>query len=507
MSKDHLQESNTLIFLEELIKLDQDVLVVGDNEGLTFKDFTQKFASSLPANPTEMLEFLLCLQINNKITFYHDEDSRQKEVLVKLKPDAFSDSLLIEFFLFIPILDRIAKELGVIKSIPSVVVDFFLHQFDEEPCCKKIKEYDLLEGELFPYLYSLGNFITYNNKTLELNLLARYMTKVSFLEFFHHVSNGSSELIKEKLWIAKPDRFSDEVSVKLTNKSLSILFPEWEIDQDVSKIKVTNDKFQEGFVLYQPEELSNVPLYYNAQNQKFKDRVELILNNTTKDKLSANSISLMISGYPGTGKTAFAKKLCRDLDLTLMYVEVSEVQTKFIGETEQNVHKLFSQYRMLWEKSEKPVVLLFNECDQLFGKKIQVEKSSDMYSNAIQSQLLNEMENFAGILIATCNSIINFEEAFKRRFLFHTVFEKPDYETRKLIWSGLNGSWTQNPELLDQISRYDLTGAQIDNVLKKMNLLSCDDNSVQNHLLFDLIEEEEMTSGGKTGSKIGFSNS
>ena len=504
MSKDHLQESNTLIFLEELIKLDQDVLVVGDNEGLTFKDFTQKFASSLPANPTEMLGFLLSLQINNKITFYHDEDSRQKEVLVKLKPDAFSDFLLIEFFSFIPILDRIAKELGVIKSIPSVVVDFFLHQFDEEPCCKKIKEYDLLEGELFPYLYSLGNFITYNNKTFELNLLARYMTKVSFLEFFHHVSNGSSQLIKEKLWIAKPDRFSDEVSVKLTNKSLSILFPVWEIDQEVSKIKVTNDKYQEGFVLYQPDELSNVPLYYNAQNQKFKDRVELILNNTTKDKLSANSISLMISGYPGTGKTAFAKKLCRDLDLTLMYVEVSEVQTKFIGETEQNVHKLFSQYRMLWEKSEKPVVLLFNECDQLFGKKIQVEKSSDMYSNAIQSQLLNEMENFAGILIATCNSTINFEEAFKRRFLFHMVFEKPDFETRKLIWGGLNGSWTQNPELLDQISQYDLTGAQIDNVLKKMNLLSCDDNSVQNQLLFDLIEEEEMTSGGMNGVKIGF---
>ena len=199
MSKDHLQESNTLIFLEELIKLDQDALVEGDNEGLTFKDFTQKFASSLPANPTEMLGFLLSLQINNKITFYHDEDSRQKEVLVKLKPDAFSDFLLIEFFSFIPILDRIAKELGVIKSIPSVVVDFFLHQFDEEPCCKKIKEYDLLEGELFPYLYSLGNFITYNNKTFELNLLARYMTKVSFLEFFHHVSNGSSQLIKEKL--------------------------------------------------------------------------------------------------------------------------------------------------------------------------------------------------------------------------------------------------------------------------------------------------------------------
>jgi hypothetical protein len=504
MSKDHLQESNTLIFLEELIKLDQDVLVEGDNEGLTFKDFTQKFASSIPANPIEMLGFLLCLHINNKITFYHDEDSRQKEVLVKFKPAVFLDSLLIEFFSFMPILDRMAKELGVIKSIPSVVIDFFLNQFYDEPCCKKLKEYNLLEGELFAYLYSLGNFITYNNKTLELNFLARYMTKVSFLEFFHHVSNGSSPLIKEKLWIAKPDRFSDEVSVKLTNKSLSILFPDWEIDQDVSKIKVTSDKYQEGFVLYQPDELSNVPLYYNTQNQKFKDRIELILNNTTKDRLSANSISLMISGYPGTGKTAFAKKLCRDLGLTLMYVEVSEVQTKFIGETEQNVHKLFSQYRKLWEKSEKPVVLLFNECDQLFGKKIQVEKSSDMYSNAIQSQLLNEMENFTGILIATCNSTDNFEEAFKRRFLFHTVFEKPDYDTRKLIWNGINGAWTQNPELLDSISQYELTGAQIDNVLKKMNLLSCNDDDIQNQLLFDLIEEEEMISGGMGVVRIGF---
>ena len=69
----------------------------------------------------------------------------------------------------------------------------------------------------------------------------------------------------------------------------------------------------------------------------------------------------------------------------------------------------------------------------------------------------------------------------------------------------MDGSWTQNPKLLDQISQYDLTGAQIDNVLKKMNLLSCDDNySVQNQLLFDLIEEEELTNGGMGGVKIGF---
>ena len=162
---------------------------------------------------------------------------------------------------------------------------------------------------------------------------------------------------------------------------------------------------------------------------------------------------------------------------------------------------MFNQYRNIWEKSEKPVVLLFNECDQLFGRKVQVEKSSDLFSNAVQSQLLNEMENLNGILIATCNSTDNLEEAFKRRFLFHMEFEKPDFETRKKIWSELDGIWSTNAALLESISQYELTGAQIDNVLKKMNLLSSLDDAVQDHLLFDLIEEEDGLLGG---SKIGF---
>jgi SpoVK/Ycf46/Vps4 family AAA+-type ATPase len=147
------------------------------------------------------------------------------------------------------------------------------------------------------------------------------------------------------------------------------------------------------------------------------------------------------------------------------------------------------------------VVLLFNECDQLFGRKVQVEKSTDMFSNAVQSQLLNEMENLNGILIATCNSTDNLEEAFKRRFLFHMEFEKPDFETRKKIWRGSDGVWTNNTKILDSISQYELTGAQIDNVLKKMSLLSTIDNSIQDQLLYDLIEEED---NNLVGNRIGF---
>jgi len=114
-----------ITFFQELIKIDYDVVLnEGNNKALNFKDFRQKLANSLPDNPVEILNLILFLHLNNKISFYLDDDSRQKEVLVKLKPDTFCDSSLIEFFSFMPILDRIAKELGVIKSMPSIFVDF-----------------------------------------------------------------------------------------------------------------------------------------------------------------------------------------------------------------------------------------------------------------------------------------------------------------------------------------------------------------------------------------------
>ena len=74
-------------------------------------------------------------------------------------------------------------------------------------------------------------------------------------------------------------------------------------------------------------------------------------------------------------------------------------------------------------------------------------------------------------------------------------------ETRKKIWCGLDGSWTNNSKMLDTISQYELTGAQIDNVLKKMSLLSTIDDSIQDQLLFDLIEEEDNV---LVGNRIGF---
>ncbi|MHA8103776.1 ATP-binding protein [Aquirufa nivalisilvae] len=492
-------------FLKEIQKLSEESKPDRGKDKLSFQEFIDKLSEFLPSDPVVSIKFLVDLYFNNNLVFFVEENSDQKEVFVSFKSESFSDSKIVEFFSFLPTMAFMCFEMGLIKSFPKLVLDLFSNKFGDEPFSINLKQYEQVCGiDLFVFLYAISYYISYNNKRIDLYRYSKFMSKETYLEFFHRVSTAKSILIKDGLLVAKYERYSDELGIKLSNRTISMIFPNWEVGKENRKDYVALENYQDGYVIYQPNDLKDISLCYNLKIQKFKERVELILKNTSKEKLSTSSLSLMISGYPGTGKTAFAKQICKELDLTLMFVEVSEVQTKFVGETEQNIHKLFSKYRRIWMTSERPVVLLFNECDQLFGKKVLVEKSSDMYLNAIQSQLLNEMENFNGILIATCNSTVNFEEAFKRRFLFHAEFDKPDVETRKRIWSGIEGVWTQSAKLLDQISQYDLTGAQIDNVLKKMNLLSCEDGTIQTQLLFDLIEEEELICSNKNGLKIGF---
>lgn len=499
MQFEQFDQFDTSLFFQEVQKISDEVNAEDVVGSLPFKSFFKKVEKSLPSDTLLALKFLAHLHLSNEITLYKEEG---KGALIQLKAQPFLDSKLIEFFYFLPTLNLILKEMRLLHTLPSIVLEFFHANFQEETFTQELDQYtQLSEQDRFILIYAIAYYIMYNKKRIELNRFTKFFAREVYMEFCHQISNESSLLINEGLVEMKMERYSDEMGIMLTNKAISMVFPSWDLEISSKKDRVSFDKHQDGFVLYQPEDLKQSSLYFNDRNQKFKDRIELIIKNSNKEKLSSTACGMMISGYPGTGKTAFAKKLCKDLDLLLMYVEVSEIQTKYIGETEQNIHRLFNQYRNLWEKSEKPVVLLFNECDQLFGRKVQVEKSSDLFSNAVQSQLLNEMENLNGILIATCNSTDNLEEAFKRRFLFHMEFEKPDFETRKRIWSELDGIWSTNSALLDSISQYELTGAQIDNVLKKMSLLSTLDETVQDHLLFDLIEEEDGLLGG---SKIGF---
>lgn len=140
------------------------------------------------------------------------------------------------------------------------------------------------------------------------------------------------------------------------------------------------------------------------------------------------ALSALFSGSPGTGKTMAAQVIANELGLDLYQIDLSSVVSKYIGETEKNLARIFD------EAQSSNSVLLFDECDALFGKRTEVSDAHDRYANIEVSYLLQRMEEYEGIVILTTNLRKNIDEAFVRRIRFIVEFPFPDEYSRRRIW-------------------------------------------------------------------------
>lgn len=140
-------------------------------------------------------------------------------------------------------------------------------------------------------------------------------------------------------------------------------------------------------------------------------------------------LSVLFSGNPGTGKTMAAQVMANDLGLELYKIDLSGVVSKYIGETEKNLSRVFS------EAQTSNAILFFDEADALFGKRTGVSDAHDRYANIEVSYLLQKMEEYDGIVILATNLRNNIDEAFVRRIRFILEFPFPDIDSRRQIWS------------------------------------------------------------------------
>lgn len=188
-----------------------------------------------------------------------------------------------------------------------------------------------------------------------------------------------------------------------------------------------------------------------------------------KDKRSGVEAKILLHGHPGTGKTMTALSMAKSLKKQIVSFDCSKILSMYIGESEKNVRKIFDSYREIAVKSKSDPVLLLNEADQfLSSRTTSANSSADKMHNQMQNIFLEQIENFGGILIATTNLLESFDQAFSRRFNYKIKFEKPNLEQRKQLWHKMIpvNAETADDVSIDELSKYDLTGGQINLIVK-----------------------------------------
>jgi len=193
-------------------------------------------------------------------------------------------------------------------------------------------------------------------------------------------------------------------------------------------------------------------------------------------------ITALFSGPSGTGKTLCAGLLARDLGLELFKVDLAQIVSKYIGETEERLAKLFD------EAQDAGVALLFDEADSLFSKRTDVQSSTDRYANLEVNFLLQRLEDYDGVLILTTNFPDSIDTAFLRRIKFKARFPAPDIEERVRLWSVMIPADAPRDNKLDlrEVAEvYELTGGQIQNAMLRAAVWAVDEGMPlgQSHLM------------------------
>ncbi len=211
-------------------------------------------------------------------------------------------------------------------------------------------------------------------------------------------------------------------------------------------------------------------------------------------------ISALFAGASGTGKTMAAEVLSNELRLDLYRIDLSQVVSKYIGETEKNLRRVFDA------AEEGGAVLLFDEADALFGKRSEVKDSHDRYANIEVSYLLQRMEAYRGLAILTTNLKAALDPAFLRRLRFVVQFPFPDSAQRAEIWRRIFPRATPTEDLeIKKLARLNITGGAIRNIALQAAFLAADSNEpvTMSHLLRAARSEYDKLEKPLTETEIG----
>jgi hypothetical protein len=242
-----------------------------------------------------------------------------------------------------------------------------------------------------------------------------------------------------------------------------------EVDLLVNKKEKANSR------LLSHDQITARALFFSGGTEQEVNRLRAMLQDDNYrallERLEANNmptgINILLYGTPGTGKTELVQQLARETGRDLMVVDMTRIRDKWVGGSEQNLANIFKSYRDSVACSKKAPILFCNECDAIFGSRLESTRDSvDKMENALQNILLEQMEQMEGIMICTTNLTSSLDKAFERRFLVKLQLPKPNLQARKQIWHEMMPSLTDEQRTI-LAEKYAFSGGQIQNVVRR----------------------------------------
>ena len=291
---------------------------------------------------------------------------------------------------------------------------------------------------------------------------------------------------------------------RMTDTAKTELLGELDLDLRYSKMAAKDmirfDKIVEKKLFYG----ENVQSQITELSQLLENKHYHVIHTRMQESGLRCGFTCLFYGAPGTGKTETVLQLAHQTGRDIYQVNVSQIKSSWVGDSEKNIKRIFDTYREIARKNTTTAILLFNEADAIINKRMEgAESAVNKMENTIQNIILQEMETLDGILIATTNLAQNMDKAFERRFLYKIKFEKPTLEARMHIWHEMIPTLSED-DTKTLAEKHDFSGGQIENIARHntINGILYGDNGNSLETLMSYCDNERLET--KVTKKIGF---
>lgn len=417
---------------------------------------------------------------------------------------SYKDATGIQFFQYFYDITHLRYEDELSTELMLEEIERLMDENPELPYVKALHDIEMTDISRAVITHMSRHLVLSGTTSIPMNHLVFLLdSQHQKYDFDRMMSEGKHFLMREG-WVENAffEGFKDKEEYQLTPKAREVLLKDYDIKPGENK----------GCDVMQSDKITMKQLFFADNVESQLDSLSELLSeenyqgicNRLKERGLRQGFACLFYGEPGTGKTESVLQIARKTGRDIMQVNISEVKSMWVGESEKNIKAIFDRYRAIAKHSKRIPILLFNEADAVIGKRKEgAERSVDKMENSIQNIILQEMESLEGIMIATTNLVQNMDVAFERRFLYKVKFEKPELAQRTKIWQSMM------PRLSAEsagklASSFDFSGGQIENITRKCDIESIlyGDDYVTDEKIEQYCREEKIVKKG--GARIGF---